>query len=265
MADTGYPPVQTVPPRPMLSYPVEQRRAIVEGLVGDHENARHTAQLVRYRTGQTDIPPPPRPPGPAIEDVETLAEAPPEVPPVAAAPPIAPFPERAVPDERTLSEAGVELDAGGLSDFIRDLVRDTGPPRDEPPLAAAGEPAAEAPRSAAAPFFGWIGDLFGAGETSAAEGAATSEPAEEAEQPAPPAQDASPPAVDATPDEAEPDIAAPEEAEPEAETIPSRPLVAAARAPEARPDAPRPGPARAELERLIEPPPPAPGRSAPSE
>jgi hypothetical protein len=59
---TGYPPLQSVPPRPQLSYTVQQQRQIVEALVADRENARYTSQVVRYRSGLSSLPPPPTPP-----------------------------------------------------------------------------------------------------------------------------------------------------------------------------------------------------------
>jgi outer membrane protein OmpA-like peptidoglycan-associated protein len=55
---SGYPSLHTVPPRPQLSYTVEQRRAIVDGLIADRENARYTSEVVRYRTGLSSMPPP---------------------------------------------------------------------------------------------------------------------------------------------------------------------------------------------------------------
>ena len=58
----AYPNLHTVPPRPKLSYSVQQRRAIVDGLVADREMARYTDQVVRYRSGQSSLPPPPAPP-----------------------------------------------------------------------------------------------------------------------------------------------------------------------------------------------------------
>ena len=54
----GYPSLHTVPLRPQLSYTVEQRRAIVDGLIADRENARYTSEVVRYRTGLSSMPPP---------------------------------------------------------------------------------------------------------------------------------------------------------------------------------------------------------------
>ncbi len=59
----GYPSLHTVPSRPELSYTVEQRRAIVDGLIADRENARYSNQVVRYRTGLSGLPPPDRPLG----------------------------------------------------------------------------------------------------------------------------------------------------------------------------------------------------------
>jgi hypothetical protein len=64
-ADSGYPSLQSVPPRPQLSYTVEQQRQIVEALIADRENARYTGQVVRHRSGLSSLPPPPTPPEPA--------------------------------------------------------------------------------------------------------------------------------------------------------------------------------------------------------
>ena len=58
-----------MPPRPQLSYSVQQRRAIVDGLVADREHARYTEQVVRYRTGRSSLPPPPAPPPVVVPDV----------------------------------------------------------------------------------------------------------------------------------------------------------------------------------------------------
>jgi hypothetical protein len=66
-ADSGYPPLQSVPPRPQLSYTIQQQRQIVEALIADRENARYTSQVVRHRSGLSSLPPPPPPePAPAI-------------------------------------------------------------------------------------------------------------------------------------------------------------------------------------------------------
>jgi hypothetical protein len=64
-ADAGYPELQSVPPRPQLSYTVQQQRQIVDALIADRENARYTGQVVRHRSGLSSLPPPPTPPEPA--------------------------------------------------------------------------------------------------------------------------------------------------------------------------------------------------------
>jgi hypothetical protein len=64
-AEPAYPPLQSVPPRPQLSYTVQQQRQIVEALIADRENARYTGQVVRHRSGLSSLPPPPTPPEPA--------------------------------------------------------------------------------------------------------------------------------------------------------------------------------------------------------
>jgi hypothetical protein len=58
---TEYPSLHTVPPRPELSYTVEQKRAIVDMLIADRANARYTDEVVRYRAGLSSDPPPPPP------------------------------------------------------------------------------------------------------------------------------------------------------------------------------------------------------------
>ncbi len=64
--ETPYPRLAAVPARPRLSYALEQRRAIVEGLVADRDNARHQGDALREETGRPPLPPvPPLPPEPA--------------------------------------------------------------------------------------------------------------------------------------------------------------------------------------------------------
>ena len=85
-AQSDYPSLHTVPPRPQLSYPVEQRRAIVDGLIADRENARYSNQVVRYRTGLSGLPPPATPPVAAVPVTPA--------PDVAAAGAVSPAPDR---------------------------------------------------------------------------------------------------------------------------------------------------------------------------
>jgi hypothetical protein len=75
-AEAGYPLLQSVPPRPQLSYTVQQQRQIVEALIADRENARYTGQVVRHRSGLSSLPPPPTPPAPAAPvDIEPAIAA----------------------------------------------------------------------------------------------------------------------------------------------------------------------------------------------
>lgn len=261
-AVSGYPALQTVPPRPQLSYPVEQRRTIAEGLISDRENARYTSQLVRYRSGRTDLPPPPRPEVPAEQAAARIVQPPETQPPAPPVPVLPPFQDRVAADDgrRALSEAETELDDGSLSDFIREMVRDTGPPEDAQPILPPPPPdsqpaaAAPAPRAPTDPerarsgLFGWLRGVFSDDRAGAAE------PAPEPPAPEPDEPDETPavPSADGAP-------AAPA---PYPEPRPDPPEAVAAVA--LAPDAPKPGPARSQLERLIEPPPPAPGRSAPA-
>jgi hypothetical protein len=70
----GPPPLQSVPPRPQLSYTIQQQRQIVEALISDRENARYTSEVVRYRSGLSSLPPPPTPPAPpVVADLEPPA------------------------------------------------------------------------------------------------------------------------------------------------------------------------------------------------
>jgi outer membrane protein OmpA-like peptidoglycan-associated protein len=109
VAEAGaYPSLHTVPPRPQLSYPVEQRRAIVDGLVADHENARYTSEVIRYRSGLSSIPPPER---------TTVAAVPLEVEPDPQAAP------SATPSERPVVDQTPELlyEDDDLGSFLEDM------------------------------------------------------------------------------------------------------------------------------------------------
>lgn len=58
---SDYPDLASVPPRPRLSYTVEQRREIADALVADRENARHRAAELAYATGRSGTLPTPAP------------------------------------------------------------------------------------------------------------------------------------------------------------------------------------------------------------
>lgn len=57
-AAAPYPELASVPPRPRLSYTLEQRRQIADSLVADRENARYDRAVVRYELGLDTVPPP---------------------------------------------------------------------------------------------------------------------------------------------------------------------------------------------------------------
>lgn len=171
-----YPSLHTVPPRPRLSYSVEQRRAIVEGLVADRENARYTDQVVRYRSGQSSLPPPPAPPTAVAALVEGLVE-----PPGAVAPPdepVEPGPAYGGDGDRTFDR---QYDDDTLSDFVDELARDTAEqPLGEPAPAASAESDPEDAGGDDGPgWLDWLGDLFGQTEVEAADpaGAVAAAPA----------------------------------------------------------------------------------------
>jgi hypothetical protein len=187
-AATGYPSLRTVPPRPRLTYPVEQRREIVEGLISDRENARYTDQQVRYRTGRSDVPPAaPR----AVSAAEIDAVVGPAAPVVAEGP--SPIDEEEFATVRRSGLGGADLDDDSLGDFIREMVRETRPGgRDEldleplPPPARAAGPAPQpgvvepenAPSAAAEPGGGlldWLGGLVSGRAAASEEAAATAE------------------------------------------------------------------------------------------
>ena len=115
VAESGYPSLHTVPPRPQLSYPIEQRRAIVDGLIADREHARYTNQVIRYRAGLSTLPPP---------EPKIVAEAPPEAEPAAGdrAGSSPPPPSSAPPAIEPRNETIYEDD--DLDSFMEDMLDD---------------------------------------------------------------------------------------------------------------------------------------------
>jgi outer membrane protein OmpA-like peptidoglycan-associated protein len=73
VADAAFPELASVPARPQLSYTLEQRREIAEGLVADRANARYTGDALRRALDRPVRPDmaPPLPPPPA--DAETAS------------------------------------------------------------------------------------------------------------------------------------------------------------------------------------------------
>jgi hypothetical protein len=175
----AYPNLHTVPPRPQLSYSVEQQREIVERLISDREHARYTDRLIRYESGLSSLPPPPAPPQ-ALADTDAAVDQ------VVRARPQAPTAEPEAMPARRAAETRYRVDDDSLGDVMRDLVRDTAPPAAATPSAApagppapggdapgpaepteqepADVPAASPPQDEAQSLterlFGWIGDLF---------------------------------------------------------------------------------------------------------
>jgi hypothetical protein len=147
-----YPDLASVPPRPRLTYTVEQRRAIGDQLVADRENARYRAAELAYDTGRSAEPPPPPPEAPAAP-----AAAPPPPPPPAGDGPIA----RAYVDDNL----DTSRDTGKLRRFMRRLDRRLPDPVGPPSVAVA------------------VGLAGPAGDTPAAGGAAPAAPAASPPQP----------------------------------------------------------------------------------
>lgn len=170
-SSSEYPSLHSVPPRPRLSYDVQQRRTIVDGLVADRELARYTDQLVRYRSGQSSLPPPPAPPRTvAAVDTAGLVEPPPapEVPPEAAPDERSPY-----DDDAGFSGFDDDEDDGNLGSFVDDLARDPFEEQaDETGVPAADEPAADEPADDEGGVLEWLGGLLGFAEPDGAERAA---------------------------------------------------------------------------------------------
>ena len=136
--EPGYPSLHTVPPRPQLSYTVEQRRAIVDGLIADRANARYSSDVVRYRAGLSSLPPP-APPALAAVPPEPEVEA----PDAADATP----PPEAGPGAPAVPETEFLYEDDDLDSFMEEMVDD----RVEPPRPADGRPGGE-PEANAAPL-----------------------------------------------------------------------------------------------------------------
>ena len=198
--DEPYPSVATVPPKPQLSYTVEQKRAIVDALVADQKNARYTSEMVRYRSGVNGTPPE-LPEGMAALRGEDVIGAEAPARPALPGPVSYDLEDGASSDDggRTLEPEAAQLDDGSLDDFVRGLVDETDA---EPDLGtdtavldrrnqdAAPIPGRKGNESAFAELFVWIGQqLGGAGETGpatrgerAADAAAPVEDAGEADE-----------------------------------------------------------------------------------
>jgi len=194
--DPAYPKLSTVPPRPQLSYSVEQHREIVERLIGDREHARYTSRQIRYRAGLSSLPPPPRPE--PDDEARAIARAVVGDGQPAATQPRAPradVPSAAYGD---VTDPGVAND-GDLGDFIREMVEETAPaapataepsPGDDPAPPDADDPSdpdasddmskAPAARSSArpsgepsaTPLFAWIDEAAGRDPSIGPEGGA---------------------------------------------------------------------------------------------
>jgi hypothetical protein len=115
-----YPDLSTVPPRPRLTYTVQQRRQIADALVSDRDHARYLRDVLRYDTGQSHLPPPPAPPPRVAEPAPGAA---------ATAADGAPRPAPQVSGGGTFAERYVnqailtETNDGSLDDFLRILER----------------------------------------------------------------------------------------------------------------------------------------------
>jgi hypothetical protein len=214
-APGDYPDLASVPPRPQLSYTIEQRREIADQLVADRENARHREAELAYATGRSDTPPPPPPAAapPAPEAPQPAPAAP------AAAAPVEPAGDaaiaRAYVDEnlnasntnrrlhrfmRRLERKAPDpygpasiAEAVGLAGSAEPAAGEAAPPAEAPPAAPpATSGGAEAQPGALQRFGSYLGGILGV-EGDTKEPAAAPQPA------AAPAPDASASMADAVP------------------------------------------------------------------
>ncbi len=258
-SNTAYPDLHTVPPRPQLSYTVQQRRAIVDGLVADRENALYTDQVVRYRAGLSTLPPPPPPPS-VTATIEPLSEA---------AGATAAQTQQAKARQTSSGAGGQapsgdqsprnETEKGSLGEFVDRLDRATtpsGPDASAQGATSGGPQDSGAGSEGASPkssgWFGWFRNLFGGRDSQPAGSAAAAAPMAAADGAVDPATaPALRPAMAADRLVGEGDRAATAATEPQAPTDNS-PLVVAETAgptepqpiPSAGPPAPSPAPPR---------------------
>ena len=129
--EPGYPSLHTVPPRPQLSYTIEQRRTIVDGLIADRANARYSSDVVRYRAGLSSLPPP------AVPALAVPLEPEPEAADAADTVTL-PVPARDAPVVDPETEFLYEDD--DLDSFMEEMIESPGPAEGGP----GGEPEANA-------------------------------------------------------------------------------------------------------------------------
>lgn len=131
-----FPRLQTIPPRPEPALDAATRQSVVQGLVADRELASYTNDVVRYRSGQSSLPPPREPPrAPGAEVARTI---------------VGPATPSAAADEGEVSSYDGFDDAGAsdsnLDDFMNEMIRETEPTTSvgaDPGPGAAVEPDAE--------------------------------------------------------------------------------------------------------------------------
>lgn len=171
-----YPDLASVPPRPQLSYTVEQRRAIGNQLVADRANARYRAAELAYATGATS-----EPPVPAVADVAQPAGAVPA--------PVAPVGDPGIARAYVRSDLTIAADRGKLRQLMRrleqpapdpvgpaSLVEAVGliaPSAVPAPADGAEVPTAAAPSNALDRFGDYLGGLLGFDDGAAASTEAT--------------------------------------------------------------------------------------------
>jgi outer membrane protein OmpA-like peptidoglycan-associated protein len=138
----AYPDLASVPPRPRLTYTVEQRREIADELVADREHASYRRAELDYATGRSATPPAPLPPAPP-------APAPAAAPEVGPPPGDAAIARQYV--ETSLNEASDDRDLGDFMKRIDRKIPDPAGPATVVEAVEAVMPGGSAPAAEAQP------------------------------------------------------------------------------------------------------------------
>ena len=138
----AYPDLASVPPRPRLTYTVEQRREIADELVADREHASYRRAELDYATGRSRTPPAPLPPAPP-------APAPAAAPEVGPPPGDAAIARQYV--ETSLNEASDDRDLGDFMKRIDRKIPDPAGPATVVEAVEAVMPGGSAPAAEAQP------------------------------------------------------------------------------------------------------------------
>ena len=168
IAEAEYPSLASVPARPQLTYTLEQRREIAQGLVADRANARYAGDTLREDLGRPVEP-----------------DTAPPLPPLPVTAPRAADPESDLTLAYIEDTLARESDDGSLGDFLDRLER-------RPPASAEARPSPAPPPEPPAEPAAVIEDELPAASDAVAIPATAVAGAEPRVEPAPPAADAAP-------------------------------------------------------------------------